>query len=239
MGRAPCCDKAYVKRGPWSPEEDATLKSYLEKHGTGGNWITLPQKAGLRRCGKSCRLRWLNYLRPHIKHGGFTDEEDKIICTVYSTVGSRWSLIAAQLPGRTDNDIKNHWNTRLKKKFLAGANTKCLNNVDTINKDVNNGYIPRPQDEADSYQYSNSTSTACLQDCHVLDLEPATTKMPTEMQVSIFDSSVMSYSCSSKEVSNISTSSAETSLAEENHHTKWLDQDEAILLDFVYDLLNN
>ncbi|XWS45089.1 hypothetical protein CRYUN_Cryun15aG0106800 [Craigia yunnanensis] len=119
MGRAPCCDKANVKRGPWSPEEDAKLKAYIEADGTGGNWIALPQKIGLKRCGKSCRLRWLNYLRPNIKHGGFTEEEDNIICSLYISIGSRWSIIAAQLPGRTDNDIKNYWNTRLKKKLLG------------------------------------------------------------------------------------------------------------------------
>ncbi|KAL2499552.1 Transcription factor RAX3 [Abeliophyllum distichum] len=119
MGRAPCCDKANVKKGPWSPEEDAKLKAYIEKHGTGGNWISLPQKIGLKRCGKSCRLRWLNYLRPNIKHGGFTEEEDNLICSLYISIGSRWSIIAAQLPGRTDNDIKNYWNTRLKKKLLG------------------------------------------------------------------------------------------------------------------------
>lgn len=117
MGRAPCCDKASVKRGPWSPEEDAKLKEYIEKNGTGGNWITLPQKAGLRRCGKSCRLRWLNYLRPNIKHGEFSDVEDRIICSLFASIGSRWSIIAAQLPGRTDNDIKNYWNTHLKTKL--------------------------------------------------------------------------------------------------------------------------
>ncbi|KAL3623877.1 hypothetical protein CASFOL_032693 [Castilleja foliolosa] len=131
MGRAPCCDKANVKKGPWSTEEDATLKAYIEKYGTGGNWIALPQKIGLKRCGKSCRLRWLNYLRPNLKHGGFTDEEDNIICSLYISIGSRWSIIAAQLPGRTDNDIKNYWNTRLKKKLLgrrkqANYNTKRL-----------------------------------------------------------------------------------------------------------------
>ncbi|CBI19348.3 hypothetical protein VitviT2T_027399 [Vitis vinifera] len=119
MGRAPCCDKANVKKGPWSPEEDAKLKSYIEQHGTGGNWIALPQKIGLKRCGKSCRLRWLNYLRPNIRHGGFSEEEDNIICSLYISIGSRWSVIAAQLPGRTDNDIKNYWNTRLKKKLLG------------------------------------------------------------------------------------------------------------------------
>ncbi|XP_010248310.1 PREDICTED: transcription factor RAX3 [Nelumbo nucifera] len=126
MGRAPCCDKANVKKGPWSPEEDAKLKAYIEEHGTGGNWIALPQKIGLKRCGKSCRLRWLNYLRPNIKHGGFSEEEDNIICSLYISIGSRWSIIAAQLPGRTDNDIKNYWNTRLKKKLL-GKQRKELN----------------------------------------------------------------------------------------------------------------
>ncbi|KAK7378663.1 hypothetical protein VNO80_04109 [Phaseolus coccineus] len=119
MGRAPCCDKANVKKGPWSPEEDAKLKDYIEQHGTGGNWIALPQKVGLKRCGKSCRLRWLNYLRPNIKHGQFSDAEDEVICSLFSSIGSRWSIIASQLPGRTDNDIKNYWNTRLKKKMMA------------------------------------------------------------------------------------------------------------------------
>ncbi|KAG6511744.1 transcription factor MYB36-like [Zingiber officinale] len=123
MGRAPCCDKANVKRGPWCPEEDAKLKAYIEEHGTGGNWIALPHKIGLKRCGKSCRLRWLNYLQPNIKHGDFSEEEDFIICNLYISIGSRWSIIAAQLPGRTDNGIKNYWNTKLKKRFL-GKNKK-------------------------------------------------------------------------------------------------------------------
>ncbi|KAL6499783.1 hypothetical protein OROGR_027693 [Orobanche gracilis] len=122
MGRAPCCDKSNVKKGPWSPEEDAKLKEFIEKFGTGGNWISLPQKAGLKRCGKSCRLRWLNYLRPNIKHGDFSDEEDRTICTLYANIGSRWSIISAHLPGRTDNDIKNYWNTKLKKKLIMGIN---------------------------------------------------------------------------------------------------------------------
>ncbi|XP_066360529.1 transcription factor RAX1-like [Miscanthus floridulus] len=121
MGRAPCCDKASVKRGPWSPEEDEQLRSYVQRNGIGGNWIALPQKAGLNRCGKSCRLRWLNYLRPDIKHGGYTEEEDRIIWSLYSSIGSRWSIIASKLPARTDNDVKNYWNTKLKKKAMAMA----------------------------------------------------------------------------------------------------------------------
>ncbi|CAI0464322.1 unnamed protein product [Linum tenue] len=97
MGRAPCCDKANVKKGPWSPEEDAKLKSYIDHNGTGGNWIALPQKIGLKRCGKSCRLRWLNYLRPNIKHGGFSEEEDNLICSLYISIGSRYSLYICNL----------------------------------------------------------------------------------------------------------------------------------------------
>ncbi|XP_071688219.1 uncharacterized protein [Rutidosis leptorrhynchoides] len=129
MGRAPCCDKANVKKGPWSSEEDEKLREFINKHGTVGNWIALPHKAGLKRCGKSCRLRWLNYLRPNIKHGEFSEDEDKIICSLYAneakphwlyaSIGSRWSIIAGQLPGRTDNDIKNYWNTKLRKKLMA------------------------------------------------------------------------------------------------------------------------
>jgi transcription factor MYB, plant len=71
----------------------------------------------LQRCGKSCRLRWTNYLRPDLKHGEFTDAEEQTIIKLHSVVGNRWSVIAAQLPGRTDNDVKNHWNTKLKKKL--------------------------------------------------------------------------------------------------------------------------
>ncbi|KAJ8765649.1 hypothetical protein K2173_014771 [Erythroxylum novogranatense] len=146
MGRAPCCDKANVKKGPWSPEEDAKLKAYIEQNGTGGNWIALPQKIGLRRCGKSCRLRWLNYLRPNIKHGGFSEEEDNIICSLYISIGSRWSIIAAQLPGRTDNDIKNYWNTRLKKKLLGKQRKEQQERRATIKQEMKreNGNFAAP-----------------------------------------------------------------------------------------------
>ncbi|GKD54986.1 transcription factor RAX2-like protein [Tanacetum coccineum] len=133
MGRSPCCDKTKVKRGPWSPEEDTILKNYIQNHGTGGNWIALPHKAGLKRCGKSCRLRWLNYLRPDIKLGGFTEEEDDIISSLYINIGSRWSVIASHLHGRTDNDVKNHWNTKLKKRFSSSQNT---NNTTTTTNSV-------------------------------------------------------------------------------------------------------
>ncbi|CAN6456901.1 unnamed protein product [Victoria cruziana] len=156
MGRSPCCDKANVKRGPWSPEEDATLKNYVERYGTGGNWIALPQKAGLKRCGKSCRLRWLNYLRPDIRHGGFTEEEDNVICSLYETMGSRWSVIASQLPGRTDNDVKNYWNTKLKKKMLAAKNNLGVDNAHVHGNSVSICSASSPSPSSSS---SPSTST--------------------------------------------------------------------------------
>jgi myb proto-oncogene protein len=74
--------------------------------------------AGLNRCGKSCRLRWTNYLRPDIKRGKFSQEEEQTILHLHSVLGNKWSSIAAHLPGRTDNEIKNFWNTHLKKRLI-------------------------------------------------------------------------------------------------------------------------
>nr|GMD93038.1 transcription factor MYB102-like [Ipomoea batatas] len=117
MGRAPCCDKDGLKRGPWTAEEDQKLIDYINKNGY-GNWRTLPTNAGLQRCGKSCRLRWMNYLRPDIKRGRFSSEEEHVIIQLHSILGNKWSAIAARLPGRTDNEIKNYWNTHIRKKLL-------------------------------------------------------------------------------------------------------------------------
>ncbi|CAA0817415.1 myb domain protein 14 [Striga hermonthica] len=105
-----------VKKGAWSPEEDQILVSYIHQHGH-PNWRALPKQAGLLRCGKSCRLRWNNYLRPDIKRGNFTKEEEDTIFNLHQLLGNRWSAIAARLPGRTDNEIKNVWHTHLKKKL--------------------------------------------------------------------------------------------------------------------------
>ncbi|KAK4253510.1 hypothetical protein QN277_010174 [Acacia crassicarpa] len=113
-GRAPCCDKTKVKRGPWSPEEDLKLITFIHKHGH-DNWRALPKLAGLVRCGKSCRLRWINYLRPDVKRGNFSKEEEDTIIRLHHAFGNKWSKIASHLPGRTDNEIKNVWNTHLKK----------------------------------------------------------------------------------------------------------------------------
>ncbi|XP_047938476.1 transcription factor MYB102-like [Salvia hispanica] len=117
MGRAPCCDKNGLKKGPWTPEEDQKLMDYIHKNGY-GNWRTLPKNAGLQRCGKSCRLRWTNYLRPDIKRGKFSFEEEETIIQLHCILGNKWSAIAGRLPGRTDNEIKNYWNTHIRKRLL-------------------------------------------------------------------------------------------------------------------------
>ncbi|OAY47621.1 myb-related protein 306 [Manihot esculenta] len=116
MGRPPCCDKVGVKKGPWTPEEDIILVSYIQEHGP-GNWRSVPTNTGLLRCSKSCRLRWTNYLRPGIKRGNFTEHEEKMIIHLQALLGNRWAAMASYLPQRTDNDIKNYWNTHLKKKL--------------------------------------------------------------------------------------------------------------------------
>ncbi|XP_039141290.1 transcription factor MYB3-like [Dioscorea cayenensis subsp. rotundata] len=116
MGRSPCCAKVGLQKGQWTANEDQLLIKYIQANGE-GHWNSLPQKAGLLRCPKSCRLRWMNYLRPDIKRGNIGPQEEDLIIRLHALLGNRWSLIARRLPGRTDNEIKNYWNCHLKKKL--------------------------------------------------------------------------------------------------------------------------
>ncbi|XP_028779583.1 transcription factor WER-like [Neltuma alba] len=105
-----------IRKGTWSEEEDDLLRACIQRHGE-GKWRLVPQRAGLNRCRKSCRLRWINYLKPDIKRGNFTEDEADMIMRFHRLLGNRWSLIAARFPGRTSNDVKNYWNTHIRKKL--------------------------------------------------------------------------------------------------------------------------
>ncbi|XP_027343339.1 transcription factor MYB4-like [Abrus precatorius] len=163
MGRAPSSDKNGLKKGAWAPEEDKKLIAYVTKYGH-WNWRLLPKFAGLARCGKSCRLRWLNYLRPDVKRGNFSHQEEETIIRLHEKLGNRWSTIAAQLQGRTDNEIKNHWHTTLKKRFeqksdnrRGTAKTKVSKSVDANRSDNICPLSPQPSSSGLSCSTTDTT----------------------------------------------------------------------------------
>ncbi|CAL9111423.1 Myb-like DNA-binding domain containing protein [Musa troglodytarum] len=172
MGRPPCSHKVGIKKGPWTPEEDIILVSYVQEHGP-GNWRSVPANTGLTRCSKSCRLRWTNYLRPGIKRGNFTPHEEGIIIHLQSLLGNRWAAIASYLPQRTDNDIKNYWNTHLKKK------------------------IKKHEAAADGYKMTSGTSSICLDNMEARKQDIATLRFPR------FYKAPSIYACSTESISRL------------------------------------
>uniref|UniRef100_A0A0E0HG72 Transcription factor GAMYB n=1 Tax=Oryza nivara TaxID=4536 RepID=A0A0E0HG72_ORYNI len=147
-----------LKKGPWTSWEDSILEKYIKKHGE-RNWKLVQKNTRLLRCGKSCRLRWMNHLRPNLKKGAFSKEEENKIINLHRKMGNKWSRMAADLPGRTDNEIKNYWNTRIK---------KCKNNRsplypanvcnDALNEDQHESADPNVREKLTNNQLEDTTS---------------------------------------------------------------------------------
>ncbi|KAM0048951.1 putative transcription factor MYB-HB-like family [Helianthus debilis subsp. tardiflorus] len=154
-----------LKKGSWSLEEDQKLVSYINRYGI-WNWSHMPRFAGLSRSGKSCRLRWMNYLKPNIKRGNFSKEEEEIILHSHSLLGNRWSAIAARLPGRTDNEIKNYWHTHLKKRGTYNLVHQTTN--------------PNDSDISSTFESNDIKNTQCELVNHVKDIIETQSSMTFE-----------------------------------------------------------
>ncbi|KAH0667934.1 hypothetical protein KY285_029140 [Solanum tuberosum] len=153
-----------VKKGAWSPQEDKKLIDYIAKYPI-WNWSQMPKFAGLSRTGKSCRLRWTNYLRPDLKRGPFSLEETQTVIRMYQSLGNRWSDIAKELPGRTDNEIKNFYHTHLKKhlgtkvEVKPKARSKMVEKVKQIEMSTQKKpLITTPDDQSLDFTMPSSSS---------------------------------------------------------------------------------
>ncbi|RDY06167.1 Transcription factor MYB61, partial [Mucuna pruriens] len=181
MGRHSCCYKQKLRKGLWSPEEDDKLLNYITKHGH-GCWSSVPKLAGLQRCGKSCRLRWINYLRPDLKRGAFSQQEENMIIELHAVLGNRWSQIAAQLPGRTDNEIKNLWNSCLKKKLRQrGIDPNTHKALCEVEKEKEK---EKEKDMADSTSTDKSNQKASVGSNEVSLVDHPAKAMPLEVSTS-------------------------------------------------------
>nr|XP_043610616.1 transcription factor MYB83 [Erigeron canadensis] len=155
-----------LRKGLWSPEEDEKLMNYMLRNGQ-GCWTDIARNAGLQRCGKSCRLRWINYLRPDLKRGAFSPQEEQLIVHLHSILGNRWSQIAARLPGRTDNEIKNFWNSTIKKRMKVNNSTTTASQSSPNNSVDDTSSDPISRDIMGvgmfmSMQYEHDLMTMCM-----------------------------------------------------------------------------
>lgn len=158
-----------LRRGPWTLDEDNLLIHYITCHGE-GRWNSLAKSSGLKRTGKSCRLRWLNYLKPDVKHGNLTPQEQLLILELHSKWGNRWSKIAQHLPGRTDNEIKNYWRTKVQKQ---ARHLKIDSNSKRFVEALRQFWLPRLLEKVEHSSPSSSTSTSTMEvDQKNLSLQP-------------------------------------------------------------------
>ncbi|WCJ43838.1 MYB-like transcription factor 4 [Euphorbia peplus] len=189
MGRRPCCSKGETNKGAWTAIEDKILVAYIKANGE-GQWRNVPMRAGINRCGKSCRLRWLNYLRPDIKRGNISHDEEDLIIRLHNLLGNRWSLIAGRLPGRTDNEIKNYWNTTLAKKATISQSKNTNHPTRTLGI-PRLGKLPVTQPASNSTQPTQVIRTRATGCTKIIDI-------PFEDQTPIANPTATEFSSSSQ-----------------------------------------
>nr|AGO33166.1 MYB transcription factor [Narcissus tazetta subsp. chinensis] len=197
MGRSPCCEKAHTNKGAWTKEEDDRLIAHIKAHGE-GCWRSLPKAAGLLRCGKSCRLRWINYLRPDLKRGNFTEEEDDLIIKLHSLLGNKWSLIAGRLQGRTDNEIKNYWNTHIRRKLLSrGVDPNTHRPIaETVSSNITTISFEKKEEEKSSSEESTPWSNQQFRvpDLNLeLRISPPFQTEPVKREVGLYGSGLLDF----------------------------------------------
>ncbi|KAL2546414.1 myb domain protein 62 [Forsythia ovata] len=201
-------DSYELRRGPWTIEEDNLLIHYITSHGE-GHWNSLAKCAGLKRTGKSCRLRWLNYLKPDIKRGNLTPQEQLLILELHCKWGNRWSKIAQHLPGRTDNEIKNYWRTRVQKQ---ARQLKVDVNSKKFLEAIRRFWMPRLLEKME--QNSSETSSSPSSSISTLETQKTLTTTPcpkSRSQVNISDQHKENSYSNSLESGRISQLSAENS----------------------------